>query len=229
MDPKELKRVRMVKRIAQEFPDGALVNLGIGMPTMVANYIPEGRTILLQSENGFTGLGPAAQKGRENQSIVNAGGQAVTIVPGGAFFDSAMSFAIIRGGHVDYTVLGGLEVDMEGNLANYMIPGKMVPGMGGAMDLVAGAKNVIVAMEHVSKNGAPKILKKCSLPLTAKGGSRPHRDGHGFHPRYEERPGAGRDSRRHHGGRSNKGHRSPAAYCGKTGKVLRSFLWRTKW
>ena len=169
MDPKELKRVRMVKRIAQEFPDGALVNLGIGMPTMVANYIPEGRTILLQSENGFTGLGPAAQKGRENQSIVNAGGQAVTIVPGGAFFDSAMSFAIIRGGHVDYTVLGGLEVDMEGNLANYMIPGKMVPGMGGAMDLVAGAKNVIVAMEHVSKNGAPKILKKCSLPLTAKG------------------------------------------------------------
>jgi len=169
MDPKELKRVRMVKRIAQEFPDGALVNLGIGMPTMVANYIPEGRTILLQSENGFTGLGPAAQKGKENQSIVNAGGQAVTILPGGAFFDSAMSFAIIRGGHVDYTVLGGLEVDMEGNLANYMIPGKMVPGMGGAMDLVAGAKNVIVAMEHVSKNGAPKILKKCSLPLTAKG------------------------------------------------------------
>lgn len=169
MDPKELKRVRLVKRIAQEFPDGALVNLGIGMPTMVANYIPEGRTILLQSENGFTGLGPAAQKGKEDQRVVNAGGQPVTIVPGGAFFDSAMSFAIIRGGHVDYTVLGGLEVDMEGNLANYMIPGKMVPGMGGAMDLVAGAKNVIVAMEHVNKNGAPKILKKCTLPLTAKG------------------------------------------------------------
>jgi len=169
MDPKELKRVRMVKRIAQEFPDGALVNLGIGMPTMVANYIPEGRTILLHSENGFTGLGPAAQKGKESQSIVNAGGQPVTIVPGGCFFDSAMSFAIIRGGHVDYTVLGALEVDMEGNLANYMIPGKMVPGMGGAMDLVAGAKNVIIAMEHVNKNGAPKILKKCSLPLTAVG------------------------------------------------------------
>ena len=169
MDPKELKRVRLVKRIAQEFPDGALVNLGIGMPTMVANYIPEGRTILLHSENGFTGLGPAAPKGQESQSIVNAGGQAVTIVPGGAFFDSAMSFAIIRGGHVDYTVLGALEVDMEGNLANYMIPGKMVPGMGGAMDLVAGAKNVIIAMEHTSKNGAPKILKKCTLPLTAVG------------------------------------------------------------
>jgi len=169
MDPKELKRVRLVKRIAQEFPDGALVNLGIGMPTMVANYIPAGRTILLHSENGFTGLGPAAPKGQENQSIVNAGGQPVTIVPGGAFFDSAMSFAIIRGGHVDYTVLGALEVDMEGNLANYMIPGKMVPGMGGAMDLVAGAKNVIIAMEHVNKNGAPKILKKCTLPLTAVG------------------------------------------------------------
>ncbi len=169
MDAKELKRERLIKRIAQELPDGALVNLGIGMPTMVANHIPAGRTILLHSENGFTGLGPAAQKGKESQSIVNAGGQPVTIVPGGAFFDSAMSFAIIRGGHVDYTVLGALEVDMEGNLANYMIPGKMVPGMGGAMDLVAGAKNVIVAMEHVNKNGAPKILKKCTLPLTAKG------------------------------------------------------------
>jgi len=169
MDAKELRRERLIKRIAQELPDGALVNLGIGMPTMVANYIPKDRTILLHSENGFTGLGPAAEKGKESQSIVNAGGQPVTIVPGGAFFDSAMSFAIIRGGHVDYTVLGALEVDMEGNLANYMIPGKMVPGMGGAMDLVAGAKNVIVAMEHVNKNGAPKILKKCSLPLTAKG------------------------------------------------------------
>lgn len=169
MDQKELRRERLIKRIALELPDGALVNLGIGMPTMVANHIPAGRTILLHSENGFTGLGPAAQKGKENPSIVNAGGQPVTIVQGGAFFDSAMSFAIIRGGHVDYTVLGALEVDMEGNLANYMIPGKMVPGMGGAMDLVAGAKNVIVAMEHVNKNGAPKILKKCSLPLTAKG------------------------------------------------------------
>jgi len=169
MDPKELKRVRLIRRIAQELPDGALVNLGIGMPTMVANYIPEGRRILLHSENGFIGLGAAAEKGKEDPRLVNAGGQPVTILPGGCFFDSSMSFAIIRGGHVDYTVLGGLEVDMEGNLANYMIPGKMVPGMGGAMDLVVGAKNVIVAMEHVSKNGAPKILKKCSLPLTACG------------------------------------------------------------
>ncbi len=169
MDPKELKRIRIARRIAQELPDGALVNLGIGMPTLVGNHIPQGRTIILQSENGFTGLGPAAEKGKENPAIVNAGGQPVTIVPGGAFFDSAMSFAIIRGGHVDYTVLGALEVDMAGNLASYMIPGKMVPGMGGAMDLVAGARNVIIAMEHVNKNGAPKILKKCTLPLTAVG------------------------------------------------------------
>ncbi len=169
MDPKELKRVRLIKRIAQELPNGALVNLGIGMPTMVANYIPKDRTILLHSENGFIGLGASPEQGKEDPRLVNAGGQPVTIVPGGCFFDSAMSFAIIRGGHVDYTVLGALEVDMEGNLANYMIPGKMVPGMGGAMDLVVGAKNVIVAMEHVNKNGAPKILKKCSLPLTAKG------------------------------------------------------------
>ena len=169
MDPKELKRIRLVKRIAREFPDGAFVNLGIGMPTMVADYLPEGRAILLHSENGFTGLGPRPEKGREDPRLVNAGGQPVTIVPGGCFFDSAMSFAIIRGGHVDYTVLGALEVDEQGNLANYMIPGKMVPGMGGAMDLVVGAKNVIIAMEHVNKNGAPKILKKCSLPLTAVG------------------------------------------------------------
>ncbi|MGD9641348.1 MAG: 3-oxoacid CoA-transferase subunit B [Elusimicrobiales bacterium] len=169
MDPKELKRIRIVKRIAQELPDGALVNLGIGMPTLVGNHIPPGRTIILQSENGFTGLGPAPEKGKENPALVNAGGQPVTIIPGGCFFDSTMSFAIIRGGHVDYTVLGALEVDMEGNLASYMIPGKMVPGMGGAMDLVAGARNVIIAMEHTSKNGSSKILKKCTLPLTAVG------------------------------------------------------------
>lgn len=169
MDNKELKRIRIVKRIAQELPDGALVNLGIGMPTMVANHIPPGRTIILQSENGFTGLGPEPEKGKENPALVNAGGLPVTMIPGGAFFDSAMSFSIIRGGHVDYTVLGALEVDMEGNLASYMIPGKMVPGMGGAMDLVAGARNVIIAMEHLNKSGAPKILRKCSLPLTAVG------------------------------------------------------------
>jgi 3-oxoacid CoA-transferase B subunit len=168
MDPKEAGRIRLVKRIAREFPEGAVVNLGIGMPTMVADHLPTGRTILLHSENGFIGLGPRPPKGSERSCLVNAGGQPVTVVPGACFFDSALSFAIIRGGHVDYTVLGGLEADEEGNLANYMIPGKMVPGMGGAMDLVAGAKTVIVAMEHVNKNGAPKILKRCSLPLTAK-------------------------------------------------------------
>jgi 3-oxoacid CoA-transferase B subunit len=169
MDAKEQKRIRLVRRIAQEFPDGAVVNLGIGMPTMVADYLPKDKTIHLHSENGFIGLGPRPEKGREDPRLVNAGGQPVTIVPGGCFFDSFTSFSIIRGGHVDYTVLGALETDEEGNLANYMIPGKMVPGMGGAMDLVVGAKNVIVAMEHVSKNGTPKILKRCSLPLTAKG------------------------------------------------------------
>ena len=169
MDPKELKRIRIVKRIAQEFPDGAIVNLGIGLPTHVADYLPKDKTILLHSENGFIGLGPKAEKGSEIACLVNAGGQPVTIVPGGCFFDSFTSFSIIRGGHVDYTVLGGLEVDEAGNLANYMIPGKMVPGMGGAMDLVVGAKNVIVSMEHCTKNGEPKILKKCSLPLTARG------------------------------------------------------------
>ncbi|MEF3279633.1 MAG: 3-oxoacid CoA-transferase subunit B [Elusimicrobiota bacterium] len=169
MDEKEIKRIRIVKRIANELRDGSVVNLGIGMPTLVANYIPENKSVLFQSENGFIGLGPAPEKGQEDKDIVNAGGKPVTIVKGGCFFDSAMSFSIIRGGHVDYTVLGALEVDEEGNLANYMIPGKMVPGMGGAMDLVAGAKNVIIAMEHLNKDGKPKILKKCSLPLTAKG------------------------------------------------------------
>jgi acetate CoA/acetoacetate CoA-transferase beta subunit len=157
----------IAKRVAELLKDGDVVNLGIGLPTMVANYIPEGIDITFQSENGFLGLGPAPKEGKEDWEIVNAGGMPSSIVPGGMFFDSATSFGIIRGGHVDATVLGAMEVDEKGNLANWKIPGKMVPGMGGAMDLVVGAKTVIIAMVHTQK-GKPKILKKCNLPLTAK-------------------------------------------------------------
>lgn len=162
-----MSRERIAKRIGRFFKNGDLVNLGIGLPTLVANHLPEGLEIEFQSENGMIGLGPAPEPGREDKDITNAGGQPVTVVTGGCCFDSAMSFSIIRGGHVDATVLGALEVDETGSLANWIVPGKLTPGMGGAMDLVAGASKVIVAMEHCTKNGEPKILKRCTLPLTA--------------------------------------------------------------
>ncbi len=161
------EKVVIAKRVAQLLNDGDVVNLGIGLPTMVADYIPQDMDITFQSENGFLGLGPAPEKGQEDWELVNAGGMPSSILPGGMFFDSATSFGIIRGGHVDATILGAMQVDQYGNLANWKIPGKMVPGMGGAMDLVVGANLVVVAMVHTQK-GKPKILNNCTLPLTAK-------------------------------------------------------------
>jgi len=160
-------RAVIAKRVARMFKDGDIVNLGIGLPTAVANYLPEGINLVIHSENGVTMMGPKPLEGDEDKDVIDAGGRPSTILPGGACFDSAMSFAIIRGGHVDATVLGALQVDKNGNLANWMVPGKVVPGMGGAMDLVVGAKKVIIAMEHSTKNGEFKILKECTLPLTA--------------------------------------------------------------